>query len=790
MVIAGFLLVVLSFGAALAGGYALLYRPIVAQLSLRDAQRVRQQVEAAVDAFFLQVETVARLSREHALNGVVDLSRADGFNARYRPIAESGLGVSSIMLADETGRSVHGTLTADGNWMNRLTNPAEWNRRGRFLVWRGEDLITSEDRETDYDPRRRAWFQGAMALPDETMVFWTRPYVFTLIGEPGISAAVRWSDRDGRRYAMGLHVTLSSLTRLTQKIDVGQSGMVAVLSGEGQVLGLPRGPRLESPEAMRGAFLRDGSQIGVPALAQATDLWRSNGRQPLLTHVDVGGDQWVASFLPSRHGSQIFWIAVLIPESEFTSLPRFAVPALLALLATTLLAVWLAAKRMAAAVTRPLASLAADSDRIGTMQLDEPIAVRSPISEIDSLVRAQERMRAQLMDAKDEMEATTARQSQAIQECIHENEQLVQAMEELHRKYEQFRKAIDNSPSGIVLVSFDGRVIYGNEASGKILGYERGAIATVGAWFSLACPDPTYREEARAEWTKIVEEARAGNVEIAPLELRVTSKDGTVKTITLSCVLLADGLLVIFHDITEKVDLVNELENLNRSNQELLDATLGIAVIATDLDGTVTLFNSGAERMLGYAAAEVVGRFASPEMWHLPEELAARAAELTAEFGRPVEGRHVFTAIADRDGIEKRGWTNVRKDGSRLVVSVAVTPMRTADGRISGHLGVAMDVSPVKNAETRHSAAITQLRDRIASLTQREREILEGIVAGCTSKTIAFRLGISIRTVDFYRMQIANKLGITGVSNLVRMSLEAGIAAGPLWQTNQPKAPV
>jgi two-component system response regulator FixJ len=73
------------------------------------------------------------------------------------------------------------------------------------------------------------------------------------------------------------------------------------------------------------------------------------------------------------------------------------------------------------------------------------------------------------------------------------------------------------------------------------------------------------------------------------------------------------------------------------------------------------------------------------------------------------------------------------------------------------------------------------MRARIKSLTRRERDVLEGIVAGKTSKAIAFHLGISIRTVDFYRIQIATKLGTTGVSNLVRVALEAGVTAGPLW---------
>lgn len=64
---------------------------------------------------------------------------------------------------------------------------------------------------------------------------------------------------------------------------------------------------------------------------------------------------------------------------------------------------------------------------------------------------------------------------------------------------------------------------------------------------------------------------------------------------------------------------------------------------------------------------------------------------------------------------------------------------------------------------------------RLATLTPREREVLEGVVAGQPTKTIAFRLGISARTVDVHRARITDKLQVRGLSNLVRASLAAGV---------------
>ncbi len=70
---------------------------------------------------------------------------------------------------------------------------------------------------------------------------------------------------------------------------------------------------------------------------------------------------------------------------------------------------------------------------------------------------------------------------------------------------------------------------------------------------------------------------------------------------------------------------------------------------------------------------------------------------------------------------------------------------------------------------------LASVRVRLSDLTGREREILEAVVAGHTTKTIAHRLGISPRTVDAHRARVSDKLGVVGLSNLVRLALAAGV---------------
>jgi len=87
---------------------------------------------------------------------------------------------------------------------------------------------------------------------------------------------------------------------------------------------------------------------------------------------------------------------------------------------------------------------------------------------------------------------------------------------------------------------------------------------------------------------------------------------------------------------------------------------------------------------------------------------------------------------------------------------------------IRNALGVGEQVS-AKSSER------ADLLDRIAALSSREREVLEGLVAGQPNKIIAFNLGISPRTIEIYRANVMTKMKAGSLSELVRMALVAGL---------------
>jgi len=74
-----------------------------------------------------------------------------------------------------------------------------------------------------------------------------------------------------------------------------------------------------------------------------------------------------------------------------------------------------------------------------------------------------------------------------------------------------------------------------------------------------------------------------------------------------------------------------------------------------------------------------------------------------------------------------------------------------------------------------HKAELAEINDKLATLSNRERQVLEGLVAGSANKTIAFDLGISPRTVEIYRANLMTKMAANSLSDLVRMAMTAGI---------------
>lgn len=163
-----------------------------------------------------------------------------------------------------------------------------------------------------------------------------------------------------------------------------------------------------------------------------------------------------------------------------------------------------------------------------------------------------------------------------------------------------------------------------------------------------------------------------------------------------------------FQDIDRQTRARLELERVTSMLENTMAAATEVSFIATDLEGTITLFNHGSQHMLGYRAVDMVGK-QTPAVLHVAEEMVARGMELSRQFGRPIEGFDVFIVIPNLEGAEQREWTYVHRDGRRFPVTLTVTPIRDQMGTLVGYLGIAQDISERKRLAENLAAAKQRL---------------------------------------------------------------------------------
>ncbi len=163
----------------------------------------------------------------------------------------------------------------------------------------------------------------------------------------------------------------------------------------------------------------------------------------------------------------------------------------------------------------------------------------------------------------------------------------------------------------------------------------------------------------------------------------------------------------------EETDAVlQRLQEVNAQRAAVLEAASEISIIATDLGGCVTLFNRGAEALLGYQAAEVVG-ILSVQDFHQASELASRAGDLTADRGGGADALGLYAEYVSRGRTQGEQWTYVRKDGTCLPVSLSITALRGPEGEVTGYLSAAMDLTPHRQAEQAVRRAVTLMQEAI-----------------------------------------------------------------------------
>ncbi|WP_395743604.1 ATP-binding protein [Prosthecobacter sp.] len=162
-----------------------------------------------------------------------------------------------------------------------------------------------------------------------------------------------------------------------------------------------------------------------------------------------------------------------------------------------------------------------------------------------------------------------------------------------------------------------------------------------------------------------------------------------------TALLLTRGQISTMERLIDTSLRVQELTYLQ--NAVLESAACGI--ISMNTKGLIATFNCGAEKLTGYSRQEVVGSL-TPELFHDSPELERMAGDLARETGMAVApGFDIYVAYANCGIIRERECSYVRKDGSRVAVSLSMTCMLDDDGEVTGFLGIVTDVTEKKKLE-------------------------------------------------------------------------------------------
>ncbi|MFZ3220323.1 MAG: PAS domain S-box protein, partial [Rhodoferax sp.] len=160
-----------------------------------------------------------------------------------------------------------------------------------------------------------------------------------------------------------------------------------------------------------------------------------------------------------------------------------------------------------------------------------------------------------------------------------------------------------------------------------------------------------------------------------------------------------ESVVVYAADITPQKLAQNALQDSEALKSSVLTHA-AYAIIATDVQGIITVFNPGAEALLGYSADEVVGQ-KNPGLFHLRSEVVERTHALSLKRGSAVpSGFEFFTSLSHRTAEpDESEWTYVRKDGAHVPVQLSITPRVDTAGQVIGYLGIAQDITARRQIE-------------------------------------------------------------------------------------------
>lgn len=268
------------------------------------------------------------------------------------------------------------------------------------------------------------------------------------------------------------------------------------------------------------------------------------------------------------------------------------------------------------------------------------------------------------------------------------------AEEELRLSQQRFAGIFNSALDSIIGFDENHQVIFANPSTFEVFGYTEQEL--LGKHLDTLIPEHLRELHHQHMDVFINSDATTASIKAVPVE--ALRKDGSTFPIETSVAKVPLGKRTIYtailRDATERVAAEQDIRAAHSQIQAVLDAATEVSIISTDLTGMITVFNRGAELMLGYQSEEMVGK-CTPAVIHLPAEISQRAAELTEQYGYPIDGFETFIAKAKQGEADQSTWTYIKKSGERIQVTLRITAIYDGDNHITGYLGIAADITEV-----------------------------------------------------------------------------------------------
>ena len=264
-----------------------------------------------------------------------------------------------------------------------------------------------------------------------------------------------------------------------------------------------------------------------------------------------------------------------------------------------------------------------------------------------------------------------ARVGRVLEEHIADHRQARDAL----RAESRFRGLLESAPDAMVITDARGKIVLVNSRTETLFGYSRDDL--VGQAIELLVPN-------QPDAAHPIDSAGVlqGRVVWAGLDLQGRRRDGSEFPVDISLnPIEMEGERLIsaaIRDVSER----KRVEETVRHLAALVEAS-NDAIFSNRLDGTIVSWNGGAERLFGYAAEEVEGR----------------SQTVLSPPGQEAESRELLACLARGETTDAYETTRRRKDGQLVDVSITMSPIRDASGRITAGSVVARDITEKKRTE-------------------------------------------------------------------------------------------